>query len=72
MVKSVPALVAAVLAIWFINASLGTWAIMVGLGNLHHLSNAVPAYGFWQVFSVWVWFAAAISVAARNTSSSNN
>jgi hypothetical protein len=58
--------------LWFINASIGTWVVMVGIGNLHAIAPSVPAFGFWAVFSVWIWFASAISIAASSSSSSSS
>ncbi len=40
----------------FVNLFLATAAFMVGFSRLHELIPAVPAAGYWDVFSITVWF----------------
>lgn len=65
-----PAIVVTLIAIWALNASIGTWCIMLAIGNIHAIVPAFPALGFWETFSIWVWVAAAFSgtVASRASS----
>ncbi len=40
----------------FVNLLLATAAFMVGFAQLHEMIPAVPAAGYWDVFSITVWF----------------
>lgn len=55
----------------FAYACLGSWFVMVGMGNLHDVWNLVPALGFWEVFSFTLWFGAFASLYTANASSSS-
>jgi ABC-type Fe3+ transport system permease subunit len=55
----------------FLYACLGSWFVMVGMGNLHDVWNTVPALGFWEVLSFTVWFGAFASLYTANRESSS-
>lgn len=42
---------------------LATACFMVGFARLHDLIPAVPAAGYWDVFSVTVWFGIGVMFA---------
>lgn len=44
------------LAFGIVNLFLATGAFMIAFSQLHEIMPVVPAAGYWDVFSITVWF----------------
>jgi len=52
----------------FIIASVTTFCVMIGVGELHEWWSVIPTMGFWEAFGPTVWFAVPLAIYTANNS----
>jgi hypothetical protein len=57
----------AALAIAILFSLVVAWPFMIAMGNLHAFMPTVPAAGFFDVWSVTIWFSAGVAVMRANS-----
>jgi hypothetical protein len=53
---------------WFIMGCIASFCVMVGISNIHDWWSFVPTIGFWDAFSITVWFAIPLGIYSGYTS----
>jgi hypothetical protein len=57
--------------VWFLIACIASFCVMMGVDNIHDWWSFIPTMGFWQAFSVTVWFAIPLAIYSGYNSSSS-
>ena len=55
--------------VWFLISCFSSACVMLGVGNMHEWWSFIPTMGFWEAFSITIWFAIPLGLYSGYNSS---